>query len=87
MRLWRGASDWGQILNKKNALVEDQLTGATTEAFVQGYSLAQRLAVVGLGRTGLLFRISEYYDFEEAQGNGAKRSTVVDCGNREGGSD
>ena len=28
---------------------EDQLTGVTTEAFVQGYSLAQRLAVVGLG--------------------------------------
>ena len=47
-------------------MVEDQLTGVTTEAFVQGYSLAQRLAVVGRG-TGLLFRISEYYDFEEAQ--------------------
>ena len=30
-------------------MVEDQLTGATTEAFEQGYSLAQRLAVVGLG--------------------------------------
>ena len=28
--------------------MEDQLTGVTTEAFVQGYSLAQRLAVVGL---------------------------------------
>ena len=67
-------------------MVEDQLTGVTTEAFEQGYSLAQRLAVVGRG-TGLLFRISEYYDFEEAQANGAKRSTVVDCGNREGGSD
>ena len=30
-------------------MVEDQLTGATSEAFVQGYSLAQRLAVVGRG--------------------------------------
>ena len=47
--------------------MKDQLTGVTTEAFEQGYSLAQRLAVVGLRGTGLLFRISEYYDFEEAQ--------------------